>query len=69
MEFLVALATERLTLRRVHLLEFCNRIVAAAASEESAVLVAQYIIGRENLMADWRFAPILLPLRAIQPHQ
>ncbi|HDR9017868.1 hypothetical protein KTE69_10740 [Burkholderia multivorans] len=48
MEFLVALATERLTLHRVHLLEFCNRIVAAAASEDSAVLVAQYIIGREN---------------------
>ncbi|MEM5386362.1 hypothetical protein VSR68_22565 [Paraburkholderia phymatum] len=48
MEFLVALATERLTLHSAHLLEFCNRIIAAAASEESAVLIAQYLIWREN---------------------
>ena len=48
MEFLVALATGRLTLHNAHLLEFCNRIVGAAVAEESAVLIAQYLIWRET---------------------
>ncbi|NPT60416.1 hypothetical protein [Paraburkholderia elongata] len=48
MEFLVALATGRLTLHNAHLLEFCHRIIGAAAAEESAVLIAQYLIWRET---------------------
>jgi hypothetical protein len=48
MEFLIALATNRLTLHTEHLREFCERIIAIGAAEESARLIAEYLLWREQ---------------------
>ncbi|WP_207005067.1 hypothetical protein [Trinickia mobilis] len=48
MEFLIALAVGRLTLHSEHLREFCERIIATGAAEESARLTAHYLLWREQ---------------------
>ncbi|WP_186146194.1 hypothetical protein [Burkholderia gladioli] len=48
MEFLIALATDRLTLHSEHLREFCSRVIAIEAAEDSARLTSQYLLWREQ---------------------
>lgn len=48
MEFLIALATRRLTLHADHLRDFCARIIATGAAEETVRLTAGYLLWREE---------------------
>ncbi|MBU9413500.1 hypothetical protein [Burkholderia multivorans] len=64
MEFLIALAINRLTLHSNHLREFCEKIIATASAEDSAQLTARYLLQREQKRHPQKIAPSAAPRAA-----